>query len=68
MTMAHNSSANIDDIEVVADVVRLARAATPGTKAETILSQTRQMHPEIEEARIRRACGKAADLLLAQHS
>ncbi len=68
MVAAHNSSAHIDDIEVVADVVRLARAAGPGTKAKTILAETRKMHPEIEETRIRRACGKAADLLLAQHS
>lgn len=68
MVTAHNSSTHIDDIEVVADVVRLARAAAPGTKAKAILAQTRQMHPEIEDARIRRACVKAADLLLAQHS
>lgn len=68
MSETHNSRAYIEDIEIVADVVRLTRAAKPGTKAKTILSKARQMYPEIEEARIRRACGKAADLLLHQHS
>jgi len=58
----------IDDIEVVADVVRMTRAAAPGTRAKTILDRTMAMHPEVGEERIRRACGKAADLLLAQHS
>ena len=68
MACAQVRTADMDDIEVVADVVRLARAAAPGIKAKEIFSRTRQMHPKIEEARIRRACGKAADLLLAQHS
>lgn len=68
MTTMPARTGQIDDIEVVADVVRLARAAVPGTRAQTILDRTRIMHPGIEETRIRAACGKAADLLLAQHS
>ena len=68
--MAHRSimTKDINDIEVVADVVRLARAAEPGTKAQSIFEKTREMHPDVEEIRIRKACGTAADLLLAQHS
>tara|TARA_B100000378_G_scaffold240270_1_gene208493 strand:- start:528 stop:734 length:207 start_codon:yes stop_codon:yes gene_type:complete len=68
MTTMSATTRTIDDIEVVADVVRMARAAVPGTRAQTILDRTMTMHPEIGEERIRRACGKAADLLLAQHS
>ena len=59
---------DIDDIEIVADILRLTRAAPPGAKAEAIFSSIREMHPEVEEARIRSACKVAADLLLAQHS
>ena len=62
------STDHIDDIEIVADVVRYARAATPGTKAKSIFRQVRLNHPDVDESRIRRACQKAADLLLAQHS
>lgn len=68
MTNTPARTGQIDDIEVVADVVRLARAAKPGTRAQSILKRTREMHPGIEDNRIRAACGRAADLLLAQHS
>ena len=68
MTNTTARTGQIEDIEVVADVVRLARAATPGTRAQTILERTRDIHPDVEEVRIRAACGRAADLLLAQHS
>ena len=68
MATAQLLNRHIDDIEIVADVVRLARAASPGTKGRTILKRIKSMHPDIGEDRIRKACGKAADLLLAQHS
>jgi len=58
----------VDDIEIVADVVRMTRAAGPGTRARTILEHAKTMHPDVEDARIRRVCGTAANLLLAQHS
>ena len=60
--------AHIEDIEVVADVVRLARAAEKSARAEDIVADVRRMHPGADEIRIRRACGHAADMLLAQHS
>ena len=62
------STEEIVDIEIVADVIRLARAAGSGKQGQAILRAAQQMHPDVEEARIRQACGKAADLLLAQHS
>ena len=62
------STEEIVDIEIVADVVRLARGAKPGKRGTAIFRDIRNMHPDVEEIRIRQACGKAADLLLAQHS
>jgi len=63
----------IDDIEIVATVVQLARATDPEirqtkARAKAILKEASLMYPGIEPVRIRKACGTAADLLLKQHS
>ena len=60
--------AHIADIDIVATIVKLARAAPPRTRAKTILADARRAYPEVEDERIYAAMKDAADLLLAQHS
>ena len=55
-----------DHLEMTADVVRLARAATPATKGADILDSMRRLYPEEDEARIKRAIGYAASMLMQQ--
>lgn len=61
------SKDDTDDLEIVADVVRHARAAPPGTRGRDVIAHVRRNFPDADEPRIRRAAGVAADMLLAQH-
>jgi hypothetical protein len=55
------------EIEIVADTVRLARAAPPGRTAREILDILAGYHPLSSDLEIRTAMGKAAILLDHQH-
>lgn len=52
-----------EDLEITADVVRLARATAPGTRAEALRLQVEAMYPEANETQVRRCFGYAARLL-----
>lgn len=57
-----------DPIEIVADVVRLARAADKNTTARQIINHVKSLYPEVPNEQIALAIKDAADMLLAQHS
>lgn len=50
-------------VEMVADTVRLCRAANSRTRARDILRSMMDMHPDASEADIRRSMAYAATLL-----
>lgn len=54
-------------VEMTADVVRLARAAGPTTRAEDIVRELKGMHPDQNDEDVRKAVGYAARALLSQH-
>ena len=61
-------SSDIEDIETVAAAVRIVRAARLGDKGKDIIRRMKEEYPDYDDQRIRNACRKAADLLIAQHS
>lgn len=65
--MAETIDEDINDIEIVAQTVRYARAAPPRRKAETILAFLKRDYPQVEERRILACMKQAADMLLQQH-
>ena len=54
-------------VEMAADVVRLARAASPATRAEDIVRDLKTMYPDRDEEDVRKAVSYAACVLLNQH-
>lgn len=55
------------DLEIVAQAVRLVRAAPPRTRGQAIFNQLAQDFPEADPTEIKRNLTHAADLLLKQH-
>lgn len=60
---AAKASEKASEVEIVADTVRLARAAPAGRTAKDILDILTGYHPLSDEIEIRTAMGKAAILL-----
>ncbi len=58
---------DILDCEIEVRFVQLLRAAPEGKKADTIMSEVREMFPDVDDHRIRVAAGRAAQKLLKQH-
>lgn len=50
-------------VEIVADAVRLCRAADGSTTADQVMQDLQRMHPEIAATTILRSAGYAAMLL-----
>lgn len=55
-----------DYVEMTADVVRMARAAEPGTKADAIIERMKRQYPERTLEDIKKSVGYAAALLTRQ--
>ena len=51
------------DVEMVADLVRLCRAAPDGARGAQVMDHLRSMHPEADDATVKRVAGWTARLL-----
>ena len=59
---------HLDDVEVVAYIVRLCRSAPPFTKGAKILADARMAFAGIDEVRLKSCAATAASKLIAQGS
>jgi len=57
----------VENLEVVASVVKKARAAGPGKQGARIISEVKAEYPELPKEAVLKACTIAADIMLAQH-
>lgn len=60
-------SAEVSDVEIVAHVVRLCRAARPGVQAKEVFSQVEADFPDAPASRLRACIADAAQRLMKQH-
>jgi hypothetical protein len=61
-----SDSNDVDDIEIVAYIVRLCRAAAPMTRGHDILLQAGEAYPQIDGARLKSCAAIAAEKLMRQ--